>query len=950
MGGSKLESYELQYIEPISKEEQDVGKDSKQSHMEKRIVKIEPQKTSYRLDNLRGGYTYLNFMLTARNVHGISSTPSTCGDICTKQSSRADALRKELKWARSSLFNHIDSDFLTGVVKREEKQFYIQKLETELDSITEHGDDSCRSEVSDSSNDDRGQSDGNKESEGVPKMSTRCKQFEFRINAIQESISAGYREIESTNSKRFFLSRQIEILEERANEIKTELKRISDFDDQIFVTSHVMHDSEQRFQVVELKSSLSKELVTSSSQMETWKNEIVHGDGRIDLLERMIEKSKEKLMERRAAFSLFQKNQRRSSFLEYHSKRSNEELMKLCIVSWSKIANEGIIKTQRIVESSYYIRLYLYRSALAKWKVYVSAFSKLENTKIQSSTIVGKAGRCLLKNEIGRLDAKMSIQHTLASLKEDSAHTILDDLYDPKVWNEHGLFGIVLGDHYFDRGDTAKAIEFYVALPPIVESLNEEQTVKMQYLNIIELKIANAARVLGSYPKASLYFESVLLRSNAMETNRITALAHLGIGDVYIHTKEYVMAQEHFSLALCVSKKDTSLSFLSTLAGKLLERCLLRDNRSHISHIIDPPTQDLKKTVAHEIARADQLKSRLTHAGGLQLGCVTPVENASVTLVQIRMRKEDIRTAIEQKEDELNQIREDLEELPLLIKRIEEEISGAKTANGRTSSLVHDNPQLFQDQELREKLTLRLSESKLKFQQIQEKQNQLTIDIKNLRDEDVDLNERASIEECPLMNKVLSQRKIRLMAFDRRSGGNLVAVTIERDIYLHDLMDGKALVVFTGGDSTSSSGEKMGGHTKTITTLLFYGEKIFSGSMDKSLICWSIDKKTLIFKAFGHSGTVTSISIHDTLLLTGSIDKSVIIWSSHDGQILKQLRGHSRGILGLATWPSYFASADADGEIQIWNHEVRTCVIELSDHIDSYRIQNLLSLTVHMIT
>jgi WD40 repeat protein len=76
----------------------------------------------------------------------------------------------------------------------------------------------------------------------------------------------------------------------------------------------------------------------------------------------------------------------------------------------------------------------------------------------------------------------------------------------------------------------------------------------------------------------------------------------------------------------------------------------------------------------------------------------------------------------------------------------------------------------------------------------------------------------------------------------------------------------------------------------------------------------------------------------------------VIIWSSHDGQILKQLRGHSRGILGLATWPSYFASADADGEIQIWNHEVRTCVIELSDHIDSYRIQNLLSLTVHMIT
>jgi WD40 repeat protein len=100
--------------------------------------------------------------------------------------------------------------------------------------------------------------------------------------------------------------------------------------------------------------------------------------------------------------------------------------------------------------------------------------------------------------------------------------------------------------------------------------------------------------------------------------------------------------------------------------------------------------------------------------------------------------------------------------------------------------------------------------------------------------------------------------------------------------------------------------------------------------MDKSLICWNIAKKTLIFKSFGHDGTITSITIHDTLLFTGSVDKSVIVWSSHDGQMLKQLRGHSRGILGVTTWPSYFASADADGEISIWNHEVRIHAISLT--------------------
>lgn len=933
MSGSQLDVYELQYIEPISEEEQDLGKGSKQVRMEKRTVKIDPQLTSYRLDNLRGGCTYLNFKLIARNSHGISSVPVTFGDISTKESSRADALRKELKWARSTICKHIDSDFLTGVVQREEKQFYIEKLETELGSIEGKGSDS--SEVSDTSNDDSGQDSSHTESEGLLTMSRRSEQFQFRINAIQESITSQHREIEIINSRRFFLSRQSNALEERANEIKTELKRISDFDVKNFVTSHIMHDSEQRFQVNELKSTLSKELMTCLSQIETWKNEIVFGDGRTELLLRTIEDNKEKLLERRAAFSLFQKKQSKSSILEFKSNRSNNELMKICITSWSKITKESAKVTQRVLSISTHIKYSIHRIVLAKWKQNTKISSKLEMIKTISSNIIGKAGCCLLKNETGRLDTMLSIQATLSSLKKGYTNTVFDDLYDPKVWNERGLFGIVLGDHFFNEGDFAKALDSYLSLPQIVESLHVDQHLKMQYLNVIELKIAIASKKLGSYSKAILYFESVLLRSKAIEANRMTALAHLGLGEVHLHMKENVMAQEHFSSALCASKTDDSLSALAALAGQLLERCTSRDHTNQMSTIVDPSTQDQMRTIDHELTRLDKLKSRLTYVAGLRLGFITPIENASITLVKIRMRKEDIKAIIKQKEIELNLIHEDREKLPLLIRKIEDEITEAKSTNKRASSLVHDNPQVFQDQELRENLTLRLSESQLKFKKIEEKHHQLTTDIKNLVDEGYSLDENASIEECPLMNKILSNRKFRLMQFDRlgdsteRSRSNLVAVTIDRDIYLHDLRSGKAVTVFSDGEYSTSTSQRMNGHTKTITCLLFYGEKIYSGSMDKSLICWSIAKKALIFKSFGHSGTITCISIQDTILLTGSVDKSVILWNSHDGRILKQLWGHSRGILCLTTWPSYFASADADGEILIWNQEVRIYVNSL---------------------
>lgn len=915
--GSEIVEYLLQYFEPIPYEQQSLGIGPKQERFEKRIIVIKANVTSFRIEGLRGGTCYGKLELIARNAHGLSSVPARCGDANTTASTRAEDLRKEIKWARSSTLDYIDSDFLTGVVQREERRYYIQKLQFELSSIP--GEDmniesNILSEESKTADDT---------TEHV--KSQREYQFEYRMKSMQDVISSSLDEIETIENRRYFLSIQMGTWEERSNAIKAELKRISELEGQHFVNSNVLHNSDQRFESSELNFALSKEMISISSQVESWKREIVDGDSKIKVLEKTIEQNKERLSERRAAYYLYRTRLKRS-LLSGENVRIDHTLLEPCFKSWFSLSKTVMAKNQRISLTSNQIRTFLLRLSVTKWTKIVEISFQIEHRKRSNLSVLGKGGRSLIKVEVARMESKECIQDTLARMKINGSDPLPDEIYCPKTWSQQGLFGIILGDHYFHEKKYTKAVTLYETLPAIVGDLNINDYQKMEYLNVIEYKIGKGSYLQGLYSKAMLYFESILSRSTAIgNATRTVALAHLGLGDSYLALKDVTLAHDHYSHALVISKDNVNFLSISMLADQGIQNSTSfpLGNKVNSNEILD--NNDLRRKIMDGMASADRLKTRLYRFGGLKKGYLIPIEHVSVRLVKIRMRKEYIRNTIHKKEEELKVLNEDISHLPNLMNRIKDEINGEKNGSDRASTLVHDNLQLFDDFELQEKLKFRLQESEINLEEAEDRKKQISILIKNMNDEDSDLDEEAILETCPLMNRILSQRRIRLMAFNSLNeyeGKGFIAVTIDRDIYLHDLIYGKAKCVFDG-NVVGNTAEKTNCHTKTITSLLYHGDKILSGSMDNTIKCWSSRRQCLLYTAVGHTATITSLAIQDELLLTGSLDMIIIVRTLIDGEELRLLRGHSRGILSLTSWPSFFASADSDGDIVIWSYEVR---------------------------
>lgn len=78
------------------------------------------------------------------------------------------------------------------------------------------------------------------------------------------------------------------------------------------------------------------------------------------------------------------------------------------------------------------------------------------------------------------------------------------------------------------------------------------------------------------------------------------------------------------------------------------------------------------------------------------------------------------------------------------------------------------------------------------------------------------------------------------------------------------------------------------GHSNTVFSLSLYGNMLFSGSEDKTIICWNSENGAIIRQFLGayKSGNGCSCLYNDELYST-SPDSSIIKWNIYDGQILK---------------------------------------------------------------
>lgn len=213
-------------------------------------------------------------------------------------------------------------------------------------------------------------------------------------------------------------------------------------------------------------------------------------------------------------------------------------------------------------------------------------------------------------------------------------------------------------------------------------------------------------------------------------------------------------------------------------------------------------------------------------------------------------------------------------------------------------------------------------------------------------------------------------------------GVTQLAGSSERQVYAFRTLDGGAANAFLGEPTDRPTVGEPVGHSKHVTSLAFFGNRIYSGSADATIRVWAADKERgwgartpidleleeeeqayvrqkvaeeklrqetarrlgdthvkgditippyqrepdairrrkagLLQLLLGHSSTVTSLAVNHRVLLSGGADKLILIWHPETGQLLRRIRGHEMAVSALAIDDNYFASGGADCAVRLW--------------------------------
>ncbi len=143
--------------------------------------------------------------------------------------------------------------------------------------------------------------------------------------------------------------------------------------------------------------------------------------------------------------------------------------------------------------------------------------------------------------------------------------------------------------------------------------------------------------------------------------------------------------------------------------------------------------------------------------------------------------------------------------------------------------------------------------------------------------------------------------------------------------------DGKYLAVASGkvihlfDATTRVLLRRLTSHKGEVTSVTIggYGKLLVSGSKDKTVRVWDVERGKVCHILIGHEDEVTSVTISGDgkLLASGSKDKTVCVWDVESGKKRHRLTGHEEWVwdVTLSTDGKWLASGSRDNRIQVWD-------------------------------
>eukprot|EP01087_Luapelamoeba_hula_P008255 TRINITY_DN2059_c1_g1_i4.p1 TRINITY_DN2059_c1_g1~~TRINITY_DN2059_c1_g1_i4.p1 ORF type:complete len:670 (-),score=108.76 TRINITY_DN2059_c1_g1_i4:354-2363(-) len=130
---------------------------------------------------------------------------------------------------------------------------------------------------------------------------------------------------------------------------------------------------------------------------------------------------------------------------------------------------------------------------------------------------------------------------------------------------------------------------------------------------------------------------------------------------------------------------------------------------------------------------------------------------------------------------------------------------------------------------------------------------------------------------------------------------------------------------------------KLVGHEGGIICMQFDGNRMITGSRDKTLRLWDIEKGQTITTFKNHTGQVWCLQFDEHKIVSGSDDKRLNVWDIGSGKLITSLHGHSWGIGCLQFDDKKIISGAADKTMKIWDMNMMQCRHTLKGHKSSVR-------------
>lgn len=129
------------------------------------------------------------------------------------------------------------------------------------------------------------------------------------------------------------------------------------------------------------------------------------------------------------------------------------------------------------------------------------------------------------------------------------------------------------------------------------------------------------------------------------------------------------------------------------------------------------------------------------------------------------------------------------------------------------------------------------------------------------------------------------------------------------------------------------------GHRNVVYAIAFnnpYGDKVITGSFDKTCKLWNCESGQLLHTYRGHATEIVCLSFnpHGTTLATGSMDNTARLWDVETGDALHTLLGHTAEIVSLDfdTQGQRIITGSFDNTVKVWDVRTGRCVHSLVGH------------------